>query len=324
MMLITIVAFDFSLASRQEVEVARNYIDHAKVSVGAKSALTSMIDYILYNFNDPELLRVEKNGAKYFFERLKDCNVVIKVVNENSKLNINSVQASNMLDIFKNIGIEDAKGLELVDCINDWIDRDNLHRFGGAEDDYYQSLDIPYEAKDAPMTTVFELLLVKGITPEMFFGKGEEAFDINKISQSVDNPPLYRVVSVNMDESAGNESSKSMGLIDFIRISDKIRINAIGEEGLKELKLQLKDKEKEKFLLEKASIRSYRDIVRLIGESNYRAIRDRIEILNNNVFNITVHASSGDGSVRERIHAKALFDMGAEEKFKILEYKEGV
>jgi general secretion pathway protein K len=57
-----------------------------------------------------------------------------------------------------------------VDSILDWRDEDSLHRANGAEDDYYRSLPEPYEAKDDDFESVEELLLVKGVTPEMFHG----------------------------------------------------------------------------------------------------------------------------------------------------------
>jgi hypothetical protein len=40
----------------------------------------------------------------------------------------------------------------------------------GAESDYYLSLEQPYRAKNAPFVSPFELLLVKGITRDIFYG----------------------------------------------------------------------------------------------------------------------------------------------------------
>ena len=43
---------------------------------------------------------------------------------------------------------------------------------GGAESDYYQSLDPPYYAKNGPIDELSELLLIKGIrdAPELYWG----------------------------------------------------------------------------------------------------------------------------------------------------------
>ena len=44
----------------------------------------------------------------------------------------------------------------------------------GAESSYYASLDPPYEAKNAPLDCIEELLMVKGITKEIFNGTKEK------------------------------------------------------------------------------------------------------------------------------------------------------
>ncbi len=59
---------------------------------------------------------------------------------------------------------------EAVDAILDWIDPDEDSRPDGAESEYYQRLEIPFSAKNAPLDSVEELLLIKGMTPELFFG----------------------------------------------------------------------------------------------------------------------------------------------------------
>jgi general secretion pathway protein K len=60
-----------------------------------------------------------------------------------------------------------------TDAILDWIDSDDETRPNGAETDYYQSLEVPYPCKNAPFSTVEELLLVRGVTAALFFGDPE-------------------------------------------------------------------------------------------------------------------------------------------------------
>ena len=62
----------------------------------------------------------------------------------------------------------------------DWIDENNFHHLNGAEDDYYKSLPDPYEAKDAPLDTIDELMWVKGITADFFYGEEKEKDVDNK------------------------------------------------------------------------------------------------------------------------------------------------
>lgn len=58
---------------------------------------------------------------------------------------------------------------EITDAIIDWVDADHqMDHPGGAEQSYYQGLEVPIVVSNAPMTTVSELSLVKGITPELY------------------------------------------------------------------------------------------------------------------------------------------------------------
>ncbi len=59
---------------------------------------------------------------------------------------------------------------EIADAILDFIDEDEDVRPLGAESGYYAGLSPPYQAKNAPLDTIEELLLVRGVTPQLLFG----------------------------------------------------------------------------------------------------------------------------------------------------------
>lgn len=58
----------------------------------------------------------------------------------------------------------------IADAILDWIDEDTDPRPLGCEDEYYASLPTPYSAANGPLESVEELLLVRGVTPQLLFG----------------------------------------------------------------------------------------------------------------------------------------------------------
>lgn len=64
---------------------------------------------------------------------------------------------------------------EIADAILDWIDADDEARELGAEIDHYSGLSPAYAPKNGPLETVEELLLVRGVTPQLLFGA-----DINR------------------------------------------------------------------------------------------------------------------------------------------------
>jgi DNA uptake protein ComE-like DNA-binding protein len=99
-----------------------------------------------------------------------DGTVSIKIIDLERKLNINTATATTIQQALTLMGV-DASDISVVsDSILDWIDADDLPRVAGAESDYYQGLPLPYYAKNAPIDDLSELLLVKGVTPEMYWG----------------------------------------------------------------------------------------------------------------------------------------------------------
>jgi type II secretory pathway component PulK len=94
---------------------------------------------------------------------------VFDVSDEAAKLNLNTATAE-MLARLPNMTAE------LAAAIVDWRDADSdISPDGGAEDDYYLALDNPYHCKNGPFETVEELLMVKGITPDLVYGTAQSS-----------------------------------------------------------------------------------------------------------------------------------------------------
>jgi general secretion pathway protein K len=68
------------------------------------------------------------------------------------------------------IGVDAAEIPTIIASVQDWIDRDDTMHVNGAESEYYQSLNPPYFAKNGPIDDLTELLFVKGVTPEIYWG----------------------------------------------------------------------------------------------------------------------------------------------------------
>jgi general secretion pathway protein K len=70
--------------------------------------------------------------------------------------------------------IEETNKETILDSLKDWLDKDDIETpLNGAESDYYEGLEPPYECKNGPFDHISEVRLVKGITPEVFNGIGE-------------------------------------------------------------------------------------------------------------------------------------------------------
>ena len=98
--------------------------------------------------------------------------------NESGKLNLNllATEEDNELDVEAITAVDRLMYIpnmteEIASAILDWIDEDDDPRAYGAESDYYSTLESPYYAKNAPLESLDELLLVRDVTPDLLYGE---------------------------------------------------------------------------------------------------------------------------------------------------------
>lgn len=100
--------------------------------------------------------------------------VSIKMTDLERKVNINTANPQLLNQVLTAMGV-DANDMPIVsDSILDWVQPGDNPRLSGAKNQYYMSLNPPYYCKEAPMDDIGELLLVKGVTWEMFTGQSPQ------------------------------------------------------------------------------------------------------------------------------------------------------
>jgi general secretion pathway protein K len=121
----------------------------------------------------------------------------VRLFDEGGKISLNRADEALLRKVFETLGLDIDGQQEIVDAIIDWRDSDDMHRLHGAEDEYYMKLPEPYHAKNGRFDSVDELLPVRGITRELFYGTQDRQFG------GSDKPaiPLREVFSV-FNESA--------------------------------------------------------------------------------------------------------------------------
>ena len=101
-------------------------------------------------------------------------NVALSMVELEGKININTADSQLLQQVLTAQGADPNAITVVPDCILDWIDADDNTRPAGAESDYYLGLTPSYYAKNAPIDNLEELLLIKGITTNMYRGTSDQ------------------------------------------------------------------------------------------------------------------------------------------------------
>jgi len=190
---LTLAAYNYTQTMLTELEATAMYGS----DVQSREAADSGIEYVatmLGNRTDPALENLLHNPALFMgrtvvpSERLRGVSrfsIIAPVENsptnairyglmdESAKLNLNlllslKLEDDQVQDMLLNIP---GMTIELVDAILDWIDSDDTMRPYGAESDTYEGMSPPYSAKNGPLESLDELLMVRGVTPALLYGE---------------------------------------------------------------------------------------------------------------------------------------------------------
>jgi general secretion pathway protein K len=194
-----VVAFDFSASVREEATAAHRYSDETQGYYIALAGFERGVYEFLQQSTGRDALATQKKAdifdGDWHEEALGGGAFRVRWVDEGGKININRADEDTLRRIFTNLGIEEPNKAILVDSIMDWRDPDDLHRASGAENDYYRSLTPPYTAKNGPFDTVEDLLWVRGMTPELFYGYGDAQADRAENTQRAGLREIFTVDS---------------------------------------------------------------------------------------------------------------------------------
>lgn len=104
-----------------------------------------------------------------------DMPVRFGLVDESSKINLNTLVEQGGDETQQRMQLMYLPGMteDLVDAILDFVDPDQTPRALGAEDDYYAAFGLT--ARNAPLESLDELLLVRGLTADILYGE-----DVNR------------------------------------------------------------------------------------------------------------------------------------------------
>ncbi|MCK4377861.1 MAG: general secretion pathway protein GspK [Deltaproteobacteria bacterium] len=114
-------------------------------------------------------------------------SLLVRESSEGKRINLNSAADDAIRkQLRQGLGEDHQEEADQVtDALLDWRDPDDLVRSDGAEKDFYQQQSLAYEPADGPFKALTEMLLVRGVTPELFWGTTPPAD-----SMDIENPPF--------------------------------------------------------------------------------------------------------------------------------------
>lgn len=115
------------------------------------------------------IAEIEDAQAKINLNDVTGINQEVENPNDPARFSTAQKHFLRLLQSFEDIyPLSQEEAIAIVEALEDWMDENNeITGFTGAERDYYQSLDPAYQPANAPLSSVDELRLVRGITPEL-------------------------------------------------------------------------------------------------------------------------------------------------------------
>ncbi|MFH1351305.1 MAG: hypothetical protein ABII26_10255 [Pseudomonadota bacterium] len=317
--LLSVIVGEFCFAMRTEVNVTRNFKEQTEAYYIGLAGLNRAIGELIRN----EVVRQKSNKSAGKGQENEEeaesrwrMNVDIapvpfgqgqfevKIGNESGKININGASEALLKMMLNGFDIEDQQKSVIIDSIMDWQDKNSLHRLNGAEDDYYRSLPEPYECKDGDFDSVEELLMVRGVTPEIFYGGLKDIVTVYK------PPDRHEVVPGGL-----KITPPDLG---------KININAAPREVLFALP-SMTDKLVHDIMnyRKKSDFRALTEVSSLVGPDVYKAISPYITLETSPFYAIESVGKVEGSKIRQGVKALVVIDRKLKKGYRIVHWRDG-
>ena len=177
---LSLIALSFAASIRTEVDAARNVVQQKQSYYMARAG----IEYAIYRILETQsaFYQAQQQAQNPGLQQVPDVllgsvslslaggGADVAIGDESGKIGVNAAPPNLIYNLLLMIGVPGPTADVITDSIQDWIDPDELVHDFGAESDYYLGLKEPYPAKNGPIDVPEELLLIRGVTPEIYYG----------------------------------------------------------------------------------------------------------------------------------------------------------
>jgi type II secretory pathway component PulK len=174
---LTMIAMTTAYLVRSEASAVSSHLDAGRAEFLARGGIEAALYAILRTGAAPEPAAGESSlaqpfhpGQRWMRFDLPEGFAAVELVPENAKININFAPPEQLAALFALLGEPTEQSQGLAAAIVDW----RTPRASSVEtplDVFYEGLPEPYTARHAPFEDLEELLAVKGMSRDLFFGR---------------------------------------------------------------------------------------------------------------------------------------------------------
>jgi len=169
---LSIIAFSVANTVRGETERTATSVEGVRGYYLATGAIDRAICYMLWGSNQKRpdgTPRYWMPGLPRLRFSFPTGEALVEIIPASAKLDLNTANQQELTQLLLALGAEPPRALEIARGIIDWRSRagkNSVSRF----DEYYLNANPSFRARHASFEEIDEVLLVRGMTPELFYG----------------------------------------------------------------------------------------------------------------------------------------------------------
>ena len=184
--LLGVVLAEFAYSMRLEASMVRAHKESLIAGHLAEAGVHQAIREIL---SQASISALDEDGQIAFYQLLPGQTTLTRIPNlqrsrvplgagefsyrisdEESRVHLNLAASDRFERLLTALGVPKEARDVIQDSLQDWKDTNDEHRANGAESDHYLKLPVPYRARNAYLQDQAELLQLRGMTPELYWG----------------------------------------------------------------------------------------------------------------------------------------------------------
>jgi general secretion pathway protein K len=162
--LLAAIALSLSWNGNVSYGMVRNSLEAAQVNAVVEAA-TNRAVVALLDARPDRRWKTDSTPYDFAFEGTR---IKVSMQDELGKIDLNQAEESAIVNLLQSVGLDPSSATELADKILDWRTTTSLKHLNGAKELEYRASGNAFQPRNGPFQSVDELLLVMGMTAEIF------------------------------------------------------------------------------------------------------------------------------------------------------------